>query len=210
VQNLRGNLLDDIERLQRRGIDVQVGMIVGFDHDDHSTFARQLEFLTQARVPICFPGMLQAPEGTALRARLLREGRIRDEEGGDHGANTNIVPAQMDALELKRGFRWLLGQLYDERRFAERAAALLPLLPPPHETLRRYVPREGRSLQSSLAIIGRLLAYYGSHGPATAAMLLRFAKLLGRYPEHAELIFSWLVLYKHFREWVRARGGGIP
>jgi radical SAM superfamily enzyme YgiQ (UPF0313 family) len=40
-QNLRGNLLDSVHTIQRAGLEVMAGMIVGFDHDDAAIFEEQ-------------------------------------------------------------------------------------------------------------------------------------------------------------------------
>src|SRR5438128_11091548 len=51
-QNVRtgGTMLERLHRIQRAGLDVWCGMIVGFDHDDPSIFAAQREFIRDARV----------------------------------------------------------------------------------------------------------------------------------------------------------------
>src|SRR5262249_23129078 len=46
-QNVRGNLIDRVHRVQDHGLEVYAGMIVGFDSDDETVFERQFEFLRQ-------------------------------------------------------------------------------------------------------------------------------------------------------------------
>src|SRR5262249_30793432 len=77
-QNVGRDLCASIRELQARGICVQAGMIVGFDHDTTDAFAEQFAFLQEANVPICSPGMLNAPAGTALEKRLRADGRLLD------------------------------------------------------------------------------------------------------------------------------------
>src|SRR6185295_1010146 len=60
TQNLRENILDSVHRIQRAGIDVMAGMIVGFDNDDPSIFEEQFRFIQEARIPISMTGMLNA------------------------------------------------------------------------------------------------------------------------------------------------------
>ena len=65
TQNLRGDLVENVQRIQSYGIQVQAGMIVGFDHDDASIFEEQLRFIQEARIgPMTV--MLQAIPQTPL------------------------------------------------------------------------------------------------------------------------------------------------
>ena len=62
-QNVRpsaGTLLERAHRVQRHGIDVWCGMIVGFDHDDKSIFEIMPKFLADARISSALIGMLYA------------------------------------------------------------------------------------------------------------------------------------------------------
>jgi len=66
TQNLRENILDSVHRIQRSGIEVMAGMIVGFDHDDPSIFEEQFRFIQEARIPVSMTGMLNALPKTPL------------------------------------------------------------------------------------------------------------------------------------------------
>ena len=74
-QNLRADLVDDVQRIQRRGIMVQAGMITGFDSDTLDSFGVMYEFLQAAGIPMVLLAMLNALDGTPLRRRLAEEGR---------------------------------------------------------------------------------------------------------------------------------------
>jgi len=120
TQNIRGDLVENIRKVQSHGIDVQAGMIVGFDNDDASIFQEQLEFIQAARIPVSMTGMLQAMPKTPLHARVAKEGRLVAESTGDQFVFSNIIPKQMTRAELYRGYRWLTTQLYDFRNFRKR------------------------------------------------------------------------------------------
>src|SRR4051794_3368199 len=49
-QNVRGDLLERVHRVQDAGLEVYAGMIVGFDEDDAGVFERQFEFLRRSRI----------------------------------------------------------------------------------------------------------------------------------------------------------------
>ena len=125
TQNIRGDLVDNIRKVQSYGIDVQAGMIVGFDNDDASIFREQLEFIQDARIPVSMTGMLQAMPKTPLHARVAKEGRLVAQSTGDQFVFSNIIPKQMTRAELYRGYRWLTTQLYDFRNFRRRTLQYL-------------------------------------------------------------------------------------
>jgi radical SAM superfamily enzyme YgiQ (UPF0313 family) len=121
TQNLRGDLVANVRRVQSYGIQVQAGMIVGFDHDDESIFDEQLRFIQEARIPVSMTGMLQALPKTPLHARVAAEGRLLGESAGDQFVLSNILPHGMSRLELYRGYRRLVTKLYDFPVFRRRA-----------------------------------------------------------------------------------------
>ncbi len=121
TQNLRGDLVSNVRKVQSYGIQVQAGMIVGFDHDDATIFDEQLRFIQDARIPVSMTGMLQAMPKTPLHARVAAEGRLVGETTGDQFVFSNILPRSMTRLELYRGYRELVTRLYDFRLFRHRA-----------------------------------------------------------------------------------------
>src|SRR5215468_12095084 len=125
TQNLRENILDSVHRIQRAGIDVMAGMIVGFDHDDPSIFEEQFRFIQDARIPISMTGMLQAIPKTPLHQRLKDAGRLIAESVGDQFVFTNIIPKGMSRLQLYEGYKKLLERLYSYRNYRQRVMQLI-------------------------------------------------------------------------------------
>ncbi len=78
LQNLRkgATMLEKVHAIQRSGIEVWSGMILGFDSDDAAIFDAQRAFITHARIVNVMVGMLAAIPKTPLYARLAREGRL--------------------------------------------------------------------------------------------------------------------------------------
>ena len=71
LQNVRpkaGTMLERVHRIQQRGLDVWCGMIVGFDHDDASTFDAMPKFIAEHRQ--CLGRQLHAIPTTPLYDRL--------------------------------------------------------------------------------------------------------------------------------------------
>src|SRR5262249_5464627 len=120
-QNLRRDTFDQVRRIQRHGLWVTGGFIVGFDSDDERIFSRQIEFIERTAIPWAMTGVLQAPPTTALYERLLREGRIQ----ADSDATSNFSPPNFrTALPidvLLSGLRRMLLDLYEPARFFRRS-----------------------------------------------------------------------------------------
>lgn len=124
-QNRRRDLLGDVKKLQRAGIRVDAGFIVGFDSDTPSVFQRQIEFIQQSGIVTAMVGLLQAPTGTRLYARLKDEGRLLGQSIGNNvDMMTNILPKMgMDAL--RQGYQQLMGHIYSPRYYTERVKTFL-------------------------------------------------------------------------------------
>ncbi|MDA1080496.1 MAG: B12-binding domain-containing radical SAM protein [Gemmatimonadetes bacterium] len=124
-QNVGRNLIDDVKRIQRAGIEVNAGFIVGFDSDTTSTFRRQIEFIQKSGIATAMVGMLQAPAGTRLYDRMRREGRLLGEMTGDNvDGSTNLVPCMgLDAL--RENHRALLEHIYAPKQYYRRVRTFL-------------------------------------------------------------------------------------
>ena len=104
-QNKNRNLVEDVRRIQRAGLQVQAGFIVGFDTDTKSIFQRQIDFIQKSGIVSAMVGMLQAPAGTRLYERLKQEGRLLGQMSGDNlDGTTNIIP-KMDIDTFREGYK---------------------------------------------------------------------------------------------------------
>ncbi|MFC1452676.1 B12-binding domain-containing radical SAM protein, partial [Verrucomicrobiota bacterium] len=125
VQNKNRDLVEDVKRLQRAGLQVQAGFIVGFDHDGPSIFQRQIDFIQKSGIVTAMVGLLQAPPGTRLFERMKEAGRIRGESSGDNvDGTTNIVPA-MGFDALVEGYKGILEHIYAPQHYYERVKTFL-------------------------------------------------------------------------------------
>jgi hypothetical protein len=111
--------------MQRAGMQVQGGFIVGFDSDTPSIFERQIEFIQKSGIVSAMVGLLQALPGTQLHARLKNEGRLTSEGSGDNvDGSTNIIP-KMDIDVLRQGYKNILDQIYSPKLYYERIITFL-------------------------------------------------------------------------------------
>jgi len=81
TQNKGRDLVESVKQLQRAGLQVQGGFIVGFDNDTPSIFQQQIDFIQKSGIVTAMVGLLQAPPGTRLYERLAREGRLVENVG---------------------------------------------------------------------------------------------------------------------------------
>jgi radical SAM superfamily enzyme YgiQ (UPF0313 family) len=124
-QNRHRDLIGDIKRIQRSGMQVQGGFIIGFDSDTPSIFQRQIDFIQKSGIVTAMVGLLQAPSGTELYRRLHLEGRLVDEMNGDNADGlTNIIP-KMDLSVLQKGYRHILNEIYSPEQFYKRVKNFL-------------------------------------------------------------------------------------
>ncbi len=123
-QNKNRDLVQSVKTIQRAGLEVQAGFIVGFDHDTPSIFQRQVEFIQKTGIVTAMVGLLQAPFGTPLYERLKKEGRLLGDMSGDTDGTTNIIP-KMDPNLLKDGYRYIMSHIYSPRNYYQRVRVFL-------------------------------------------------------------------------------------
>ena len=124
-QNLRRDLVADVKRIQRAGLQVQGGFIIGFDSDTPSIFQQQIDFIQKSGIVTAMVGLLQAPLGTRLYERMKREKRLVGSFSGDNvDGETNIIP-KMKLEVLQKGYRAVVKTLYAPKNYYARVKTLL-------------------------------------------------------------------------------------
>jgi radical SAM superfamily enzyme YgiQ (UPF0313 family) len=131
IQNKNRDLVEDVKCIQRAGLQVQGGFIVGFDSDTPSIFQRQIDFIQKSGIVTAMVGLLQAPPGTRLYDRMKKEGRLCAEVTGDNAdGTTNIIPA-MSMEVLSKGYRQILEHIYAPVPYYQRIRTFLCEYRPP-------------------------------------------------------------------------------
>lgn len=190
-QNRRRDLIESVKRLQRAGLQVQGGFIVGFDSDSPSIFQQQLEFIQKSGIVTAMVGLLQAPYGTLLYERLQRAGRLTGRLTGDNvDGSTNIIP-QMGLDSLRQGYRWLLDQIYSPRLYYARVRTFLSEYRPPRVSSRL-------ELDHVLAFL-RSIYQLGLRGPERAHYWALLFWTLFRRPKLFPLAVTLAIYGFHFR-----------
>jgi radical SAM superfamily enzyme YgiQ (UPF0313 family) len=191
-QNVQRSLVDSVRRIQRAGLQVQGGFIVGFDTDGPGIFQRQIDFIQQSGIVTAMVGLLQAPPGTKLYERLKKEGRLRGCLSGDNvDGTTNIIP-KMEFGQLLSGYRDILKNIYLPRPYYRRVKTFL----------REYgAPKVSVSLD-----IQKLLAFFrsciriGVFGKERFHFWRLFCWSLARHPRFLPMVITFAIYGYHFRK----------
>lgn len=198
TQNLRDDILGSVHRIQRAGIEVMAGMIVGFDSDDATIFDEQFRFIQDARIPISMTGLLNAIPKTPLYLRLKEAGRLIAESVGDQFVFTNIMPLGMTRVQLYEGYKALLERLYSYRNYRRRVMQLI---------LNRGKRVKGRlvsgahELRTLVRVLGTcVLKASPRRSWMTLSLILETAC---RRPGELRLAIEYSLMHKHLYEYSR-------
>ena len=185
-------MVESVKKLQRAGLQVQGGFIVGFDSDPISIFQQQIDFIQKSGIVTAMVGLLQAPPGTRLYERLKGEGRVVDQISGDNAdGSTNIIP-RMGLETLRDGYRKLVDQIYTPKFYYARVMTFMREYQPPKIHLRlepQYVLALGRSIYQ-----------LGIRGVERAQYWKLFFWTLFRRPRLFPLAITLSIYGFHFRQ----------
>ena len=121
-QNTRNSLVEAVNTINRTGLRVMAGFIIGFDGEKAGAGDRIIDFVEATAIPQAHFSMLQALPSTALWHRLEKEGRLR---AGDGEANihqttlTNFVPTR-PLEEIAGEYVRCFWELYEPDRYLAR------------------------------------------------------------------------------------------
>jgi len=123
TQNIEADLNRDCQTINRAGLQIIAGCIIGFDNERAGADQRLIDFAILNEIPEMFITLLQAGPGTDMWNRLEREGRLQnwrcDENTGSQTALINFAPTRPMA-EIVDEFINLYQVLYDPGFYLER------------------------------------------------------------------------------------------
>jgi radical SAM superfamily enzyme YgiQ (UPF0313 family) len=137
AQNRNRDLVASVKKIQSFGLQVQGGFILGFDSDKPSIFATLTRFIQESGIVTAMVGLLNAPPGTKLYKRLLKENRLLKGASGDNtDLSMNFIP-KMKYEELVEGYKNVVRRIYSHKLYYERVITFL----------RNYRPLPGSKLR---------------------------------------------------------------
>ena len=121
LQNLSQDPIESVKILQRGGLWVTGGFILGFDSDTEDIFAQQIGFVERAAIPWAMINFLHAVPRTALYERMKKEGRLTELSVHNSDSTPPNFQTILPPLVLLKGFQKTLASIYDPTKFYERA-----------------------------------------------------------------------------------------
>ncbi len=191
VQNKGRDLVACVKKIQRSGMQVQAGFILGFDSDKPSAFDNLIKFIQKSGVVTAMVGLLNAPRGTELYRRLMTENRLSEAATGDNtDFSMNFIP-KMGIEDLRNGYKRVLSTIYSPRNYYERIRMFLRDYKPGKNNKVRFRACDVKAFLKSiwrLGIIGKGRFHYWK---------LIFWSL--RRPQYLHLAVTLAICGFHFR-----------
>ena len=137
-QNKNRDLIACVKKIQKFGLQVQGGFIVGFDSDPLSIFESQIKFIQQSGIVTAMVGLLNALRGTGLYHRLKKENRLLNDISGDNtDCSINFTP-KMNRDTLIEGYKKILSTIYSPDCYYERVRTFLKEYQPSQKSRSRF------------------------------------------------------------------------
>jgi radical SAM superfamily enzyme YgiQ (UPF0313 family) len=154
IPNKNRDLIASVKKIQHHGFEVQGGFIVGFDSDPSSIFQKVVDFVQESGIVTAMVGLLNAPVGTKLYQRLMKEGRLLKTMTGDNtDFSMNFIP-RMNHDALLKGYRSLLEHIYSPKPYYARVKQFLRTYKPPKVRLNRITFADIKALVTSTVVLG--------------------------------------------------------
>ena len=153
-QNKNRDLLQSVKKIQKAGMSVSGGFIVGFDTDTISIFQKQIDFIQQSGIVSAMVGILHAPKNTKLYKRMVSENRLVNASSGNNtDASMNFL-TKMNPKELLEGYNRLISNIYSIKPYYKRVRQFLLNYEQLHSVKRRARFSLLKSFFKTVYIIG--------------------------------------------------------
>ncbi len=198
-QNTNRDLVASVQKIQRYGLQVQGGFIVGFDSDTITIFERQIRFIQSSGIVTAMVGLLNALHGTTLHQRLKKENRLLEKcTGNNTDCTINFVP-KMHIQTLLDGYKRIIKTIYSPDFFYARVKNFLKTYKQPKIRKARLRWHEIKAFIMSIFVLGvkekerfhywHLFLWSLSHRPSLAPHAVTFAI----YGFHFRKVFEKIV-----------------
>ncbi|MBI2880030.1 MAG: DUF4070 domain-containing protein [Candidatus Tectomicrobia bacterium] len=184
LQNVRFDLLESVKTIQRAGMEVMAGFIIGFDNDPADIDRHMIQFIQDSGVPVAMAGLLTAVPGSPLYDRFARESRLLPTSAVREGNNTfqfgfNFKTVQ-DSEVLVNAYKNVLREVYgNPENYFRRVEALYAQLGEKHNITVPISRRRVWAFLKSLWLIPK-----SRYGRSYAKFLGRtLAKYPARFPD---------------------------
>ena len=195
--NIQRPILEAIDTFNRYGMEVAVGLIIGFDTDTEKTPQILADFVQASQTPVHTLNILYALPKTPLYNRLKEAGRIVPDVNRDSNVKF-LRPYE----EVVSDWLNLIARIYEPKalyeRYATQAVKTYPNRRRPKHPLRQATPR---NLHRAFSIFARLIWNVGLRGDYRAEFWKMFRTQL--WQGHIENIFQIALVGHHLIRYTR-------
>ncbi len=192
TQNKGRDLVECVKKIQRFGMEVQAGFILGFDTDRSAVFESLIRFIQESGIVTAMVGLLNAPKGTELYRRLTDEKRLLQYSSGDNtDFSINFIP-KMKWEELIDGYQKVVKTIYSPEHYYRRIMTFLKSYVPVQQHRHRVTRSDMKALFKSIWLMG----VWGSGRRYYWKLLLRSLC----HPQQFHLIMMFAINGFHFRK----------
>jgi radical SAM superfamily enzyme YgiQ (UPF0313 family) len=192
-QNTKRDLAASVKTIINNGLEVMGGFIVGFDNDTNTIFNNQVSFIQKTGIVTAMVGLLNAPRGTRLYQRLLKEKRLVKGFSGDNtDFSLNFIP-KMDKQALVAGYKNILNTIYSPKHFYERVRVFI----------KEYKPRNKRRPRVQMYHIHAVLGSFWLLGVVDKGRWHFWRTMfstLFKHPKSIAIPFGCAIFGWHFRK----------
>lgn len=200
IQNKHRDMVASVKKMQQIGLRVDGGFIVGFDHDGPSIFERQIEFIRNSGIITAMVGLLNAPRGTRLYHRIIKEDRLVQDSSGDNtDCSTNLIP-KMGLETLLKGYQRIISGIYAPQPYYARVKQFLQDYRPLEKTAWQFRLRDIRLPSDLFGALFKSIVLLGIQDKDRRHFWKLFFWSLCRRPQHFSLAITYAIYGYHFRK----------
>ncbi len=164
-QNLRAPILESVDTLNRYGMEVASGIIMGLDTDTDLTPQAIMDFADHSNIPIMTVNILYALPNTALYDRLEKAGRLLPNADSRDSNIEFLIPYE----EVEARWKKVIGYVFDAKnlyaRYHYNSVHTYPNRVKPKNPMAQAT---WPNIRRGIAILGRILWRIGLRSPYRA------------------------------------------
>jgi radical SAM superfamily enzyme YgiQ (UPF0313 family) len=135
-QNIRNPLVESVNNINKNGLSIIGSFILGFDGETKGADDGITAFVDETNIPTMMVNLLQAPPGTQLWNRLLKEDRLKpDLTRVEESVLAQNFITMRPEKEIKEEFVQAIDYLYEPSRFLARSYEYILTMRPTRATL---------------------------------------------------------------------------
>jgi radical SAM superfamily enzyme YgiQ (UPF0313 family) len=203
-QNVATDLELACKKINRAGLGIIAGCIIGFDNEKPGADQRLVDFASRTHIPEMFVSLLQAAEGTDLWRRLKGEGRLFENgEANAFGNQTTLMN-----FEPTRPIDQVVGEfvhtydsLYSREAYLQRSFRHVMNMNPRKIKKKFEYPRF-----FELAALFKILVRYGIILQSRREFWKYLFTILRKRPDQAGRFIDYCVAGEHYSDYGQAIG----